>query len=325
MNGLRRAVMLAGLALAQPVAAQVPTLPSAPAPTTAAGPNADLAYGAYQAGHYRRAQEEALKRIEANSNDAAAMTLLGEIYRQGLGVAPDQKAATEWYERAAERGDINAVYALAIALLDDGNPRHDATRAGILLERAAAAGHPAANYNLAITLLATGRSTDAQRAVSCLEVAAKAGLGDAQYALGALYKQGRGVDQDNARAAEWMAKAVESGTIAAEVEYAIMLFNGDGVTKDEVAAAKLFLRAANKGNAIAQNRLARLYQAGRGIAPDKAEAAAWHLAARAQGLDDPMLDRLVDGLTPEQRTRAARLAAQRIEGTALTTPSQPSK
>ncbi|WP_439495912.1 tetratricopeptide repeat protein [Bosea sp. (in: a-proteobacteria)] len=311
MKRLRRALMLAGLAS-----------------SLACGVHAaetDQAYGAYQAGHYRRAQEEALKRVEANSNDAAAMTLLGEIYRQGLGVAPDQKAATEWYERAAERGDINAVYALAIALLDDGNPKHDATRAGVLLERAAAAGHPAANYNLAITLLATGRSTDAQRAVACIELAAKAGLGDAQYALGSLYKQGRGVDQDNAKAAEWMAKAVESGTIAAEIEYAIMLFNGDGVTKDEVAAARLFLRAANKGNAIAQNRLARLYQAGRGIAPDKAEAAAWHLAARAQGLDDPVLDRLVDGLTPEQLNRAARLAAQRIEGTALTTPSQPSK
>jgi TPR repeat protein len=77
--------------------------------------------------------------------------------------------------------------------------------------------------------------------------------------------------------------------------------------------------AAFKGNAIAQNRLARLYQAGRGINPDSAEAAAWHLAARAQGLNDPMLDQLVERLTPEQLNRAAQLAAQRIESTALTT------
>lgn len=329
MNRLRRALLLAGLVLSQAATAQVPTLPSAPAPATTAGPNADLAYGAYQAGHYRRAQEEALKRIEANHNDAAAMTLLGEIYRQGLGIAPDQKAATEWYERAAALGDINAAYALALALLEGRGTQQDDTRAGMLLERAAKAGHPFANYNLAMALLATGQSTDAQRAVASLQIAADADIGEAQYALGILHRQGRGVEQDETKAAEWMAKAVRNGVAAAEVEYAIMLFNGIGVAKNETGAAKLFLRAAYKGNAIAQNRLARLYQAGRGINPDTAEAAAWHLAARAQGLNDETLDKLIDGLTPEQLNRAAQLAAQRIESTslttALTTPGQPSK
>lgn len=329
MRGSRAGLALLGLALAQPAPAQVPTLPSAPPPATTAGPNADLAYGAYQAGHYRRAVSEALKRIEADNNDAAAMTLVAEIYRQGLGVAPDQKAATEWYERAAERGDINAVYALSLALLEGRGIQKDDMRAGMLLERAARAGHAFANYNLAMALLATGQSTDAQRAVAALEISANADVGDAQYALAILYRQGRGVDQDEAKSAEWMAKAVSSGFVPAEVEYAIMLFNGTGVPKDEIGAARLFLRAAYQGNAIAQNRLARLYQAGRGINPDKAEAAAWHLAARAQGLKDEMLDRLIDGLTPEQLKRAAELAAQRIESTALTTalttPAQPLK
>ena len=126
-------------------------------------------------------------------------------------------------------------------------------------------------------------------------------------------------------AAEWMGKAAASGHIAGEVEYAIMLFNGDGVAKNERAAANLFIRAANKGNAIAQNRLAKLYQFGRAVPPDLSEAAAWHLAARAQGLADATLDQVVERLSPEQRARAARLAADRIEAAALTAPSQPSK
>ncbi len=121
-----RRLWLAGLSFASPAAAA----------------ERDLAYGAYQTGHYRRALSEALKRIEVDSKDAAAMTLVGEIYRQGLGVRPDQKVASEWYERAAERGDVNAVYALAIALLDDASGRRDPARAGALLKRAAAAGHP---------------------------------------------------------------------------------------------------------------------------------------------------------------------------------------
>lgn len=310
MRLIRRSLVLAGLLLAVPAGAE-----TAP----------DLAYGAYQAGHYRRALSEALKRIEADSNDAAAMTLLGEIYRLGLGVPADQKVATEWYERAEARGDVNATFALALALLDEASGKRDPARAGALLEKAAAAGHPAANYNLALTLLGTGREEDDRRAIACLEIAARANIGDAMYALGILAKQGRGMPQSDTVAAEWMGKAAAAGNLPGEVEYAIMLFNGTGVARDETAAARLFLRAAHRGNPIAQNRLARLYQAGRGIPPDSIEAAAWHLAARAQGLDDPALDQLFDRLNPEQQGRAARLAASRIEGAALTSPEQTSK
>jgi TPR repeat protein len=305
MTRLARLACLAGLLFAAPVAA-------APAP--------DQAYGAYQAGHYRRALAEALKRIEADSNDAAAMTLVGELYRQGLGVPPDQKVATEWYERAEARGDINAAFALATQLLDEKSGKRDPARAGALLGKAAAAGHPAANYNLALTLLATGREADDKRAVACLEVAAKAQIGDAMHALGILAKQGRGMAESEEAAARWMKRAADAGNVPGEVEYAIMLFNGTGVPKDETAAAKLFQRAAAQGNAIAQNRLAKLYQFGLGIPPDTIEAAAWHLAARSQGLDDAALDGLFNRLNPEQQGRAARIAASRISTAVLTAP-----
>jgi hypothetical protein len=309
-RGLASRLLLVGLLL---LAGLPLTLPAAAA-------ERDAAYGAYQTGHYRRALSEALKRIEADSSDAAAMTLVGELYRQGLGVPPDQKIATEWYERAAARGDINATYALAIALLGNAGGRGDPARAGTLLRQAAAAGHAAANYNLALALLATGQAEDDGRAVKNLQIAAQGGIPDALHALGTLAKQGRGMPKSDVQAAEWMAKAAGAGHLPAEIEYAIMLFNGIGVTRDETAAAKLFLRAADKGNPIAQNRIARLYQIGRGIPPDSIEAAAWHLAARTRGLDDPALEQLFDRLTPEQQGRAARLAASRIEGAALTSP-----
>ncbi|UZF90209.1 tetratricopeptide repeat protein [Bosea sp. NBC_00550] len=305
MKRLARLACLAGLVLAAPAEA---------------APYADNAYGAYQAGHYRRALSEALKRIETDSSDAAAMTLVGELYRQGLGIPPDQMVATEWYERAEARGDVNAAFALATQLLDEKSGKRDPARAGALLEKAAAAGHPAANYNLALTLLATGREADDKPAVAHLEIAAKGGVSDAMHALGVLAKQGRGMPANEQVAARWMQQSAATGNIPAIVEYAIMLFNGTGVPKDEAAAAKLFQRAAAQGNPIAQNRLAKLYQFGLGIPPDTIEAAAWHLAARSQGLDDPALEAMFDRLKPEQQGRAARIAASRISSAVLTAP-----
>ena len=41
------------------------------------------------------------------------MTLLGELYANGLGVPEDDKKAEEWYKLAAARGDANAMFALA--------------------------------------------------------------------------------------------------------------------------------------------------------------------------------------------------------------------
>ncbi len=81
--------------------------------------------------------------------------------------------------------------------------------------------------------------------------------------------------------------------------------------KDEARAARYFRHAAFRGNAVAQNRAARLYASGRGVQKNLVEAAAWDIAARAQGLSDAWLTQAVSGLTPEEKARAERLAADR--------------
>ena len=42
------------------------------------------------------------------------MTLLGELYANGQGVNRDDKKAAEWYKQAADRGDREATFALAM-------------------------------------------------------------------------------------------------------------------------------------------------------------------------------------------------------------------
>ncbi|MFL4992865.1 MAG: tetratricopeptide repeat protein, partial [Microvirga sp.] len=124
----------------------------------AAGP--DLAYGAYQRGLYQTAFREANLRLEKNTNDAAAMTLLGELYNQGLGVAMDPKKASEWYRLAAGRGDANALASLGLMALDGRGMPKDPKAGRRWLEQATAQGSSTAAYNLGLILIGTGATAD---------------------------------------------------------------------------------------------------------------------------------------------------------------------
>ena len=275
------AVLLPAAALAQPATGQqlpAPAEGAAPAETgrapmlpapqntpvipTLPSDRNDLAYGAYQRGLYVSALKHATARVEANRNDAAAMTLLGELYAQGLAVPQNFTEAASWYRLAHERGDANATFALAMLTMDGLGVPKDRAQAEALLEQAAAKGHPVACYNLALLLLPRHTEGGDARAVELLQRAAAAEIADAQYALAVLYREGRGVPPDRVKMAEWLARAAENGNLPAQVEYAIALFNGDGTARSEEEAARWFERAAWRGNPIAQNRLARILAAG---------------------------------------------------------------
>ena len=92
-----------------------PPLPE-PAPKSAPQDPGDLAYAQFQRGYYLSALAEAQKRVEANG-DPKAMTLIGVLYGGGLGVGQDDAKAVEWYSKAAERGDREAMFSLAMMRL----------------------------------------------------------------------------------------------------------------------------------------------------------------------------------------------------------------
>ena len=315
------------LAAPMPVsAAQTPgTMPASPPKTArpAAAPKAapnvtdpklDLAYGAYQRGLYVTAFREATARLDRDSSDVAAMTLLGELYNQGLGVAPSGKAAAEWYRLAAQRGEPHAMASLGMMAADGRGMAKDPAQARTWLEKAAAKGEPVASYNLALLLL-NSNEAGAARAAQLMRVAADAEIADAQHGLGVLYARGLGLPRDTGESAKWYLRAARNGSIAGVVEYAIALFNGEGLAKNEPLAARYFRRAASQGNAIAQNRLARLYATGRGLPRNLVEAAAWHLVAAGQGLSDTWLDTTLGDMSKEDRTRAEQIAAERANRT----------
>ncbi len=294
-----------------PAPAQAPAQPAAP---QAAGDQPDLAYAAFQRGQYIAAVREALDRIGRDSNDAAAMTLLGVIYQQGLGVAADAKAAAIWFRRAHERGDVNGTFLFAMATLRGEGVERNEGGGRILLEQAVQRNHPLAAFNLALLLIPSDQFNDQARAAALLRQAANQEVPDAQYALAVLYRQGRGVGANDAEAATLLRRAVRNGHRDALVDLGIMTYNGEGVAKDEAAGAELLRQAAYRGSAIAQNRYARILALGRGKPQDRVEAASWHLQAARQGLADSWLDQALSDLSPEQRTEAERRAAARTLG-----------
>ncbi|MGA0596683.1 tetratricopeptide repeat protein [Enterovirga sp. CN4-39] len=313
------AALLAGLLCAGTAGAQ--ETPKAPAAAgraakvapekPAASARLDLAFGAYQRGLYLTAFREATKRIEADPKDGAAMTLLGELYNQGLGVRQDATEAARWYRLAAERGDAHAMASLGLMTADGRGVKKDPGAARAWFEKAAGLGEATASYNLALLLLAGGAEADLPEVARLLRVAADAELGDAQHDLGVLYARGKGVRQNAEEAAKLYIRSAKNGSIAGEVALAIALFNGDGIEKNEAHAARLFRRTALRGNAIAQNRLARIYATGRGVPRNLIEAAAWHLMASGQGLPDSWLDSTLKDMPEQDRKRAEQLATER--------------
>ena len=280
----------------------------------AAGVAPDLAFGAFQRGYYVTAMREAMLRISANPNDGPAMALMGELYRDGLGVRRNPEEALRWYRLAAARGDTPAVFALAMAYLQGSGVKADPNAARPLLETAAAAGHPGALYNLGLLVIA-GEIQDFARSADLFHRAADLGNLEAAYALGLQYRQGRGVERDPLLAAQWLKYAADEGLAAAQIEYAIMTFNGaDGVPRDEARAARYFMKAAATNNPVAANRLARLLATGRGVPKNMVEAMKWHILARTAGVKDDWLDGQLNSLSARDRALVEEAVRRHIGG-----------
>ena len=69
------------------------------------------------------------------------MTLLGELYANGFGVPQNDVKAAKWYKLAADRGDANAMFALAMFNISGRGGLSDKNEAVRLLAAAAKLGN----------------------------------------------------------------------------------------------------------------------------------------------------------------------------------------
>jgi TPR repeat protein len=264
---------------------------------------ADYAFGAFQRGYFLTALELALPRAE--QGDAAAQTLIAEIYSKGLGVAQNTERAAGWYQLAAKNGDRLAIFELGMLYQDGTGVTQDRKKAAELFHEAADKGYAPAKYNLAL-LHVEGVYADPSltTAAALMTEAADADLAEAQYDYGSMLIEGAGVAPDATEGARYIGLAAEQDLTAAQIDYATLLYLGQGVARDIEAAAGWYQQAAEGGNPVAQNRLAKLVAVGEGTALDLETAAMWRALARRQGLSDPSLDRLLVSIPPDALARA---------------------
>ncbi|HJZ33977.1 MAG TPA: SEL1-like repeat protein [Hyphomicrobiaceae bacterium] len=268
----------------------------------------DAAYEAFDQGRYLTALELAVKASE--TGDPQAHTLVGRIYGEGYGVAKNSALAAKWYARGAELGDPESMFAYAMMLADGQGVDKDHAAAAGYFEAAAMHKHPMANYNLALLFLkGDGKPENPYRGFMHMQFAAEAGVTAAQYDLGTLYATGTGVAPNAFEAAKWIGKAAAAGHPEAALDFGVLLFRGHGVPVDEKRGADMFRLAAEKGLASAQDRLARCYVYGAGVERNLVEGIKWYLIAKAGGIEDDGLEKVLAGLSSADRSKAQKAAS----------------
>ncbi|MFZ4807541.1 MAG: tetratricopeptide repeat protein [Hyphomicrobiaceae bacterium] len=246
-----------------------------------------------------------LAEVAAGRGDAAAHTLVGRIYAEGLGVRKDPFVAVRWFSRAAELGDAEAAFIYGSLLAEGTGVEKDIQAAAQMFETAARTGHVLANYNLGLMFLTgRGKPENMIRGAQHIAYAAEQGIPAAQYDLAGLYIEGQGVRNDAYEAARWMRRAADQGMAEAEFDYAVMLLRGHGLNVDVPKAIDYLKSAADKGVAGAQNRIAYVFFDLERYDRDPIEAAKWRILAREAGIEDKTLDKAVAGLTAAERATA---------------------
>ncbi|KQX01531.1 hypothetical protein ASC94_02615 [Massilia sp. Root418] len=218
----------------------------------------------------------------AEAGDVAAQRKLGELYRSGKGVQPDNAQALQWLSKAADAGDAEAQYLAALLLLPPQGGPADAVQAHQWLLKAAVQGHAMAMVLLAAQYSnGNGVDKDSEQAYAWLRKAADAGTPRAYVGLAWMYQTGQGVDRNPDEALRMLRQGAELGDAHAILGLGAELFRSQS-PRDHAEAVPLLAQAAGKGNPHAQALLGQAYREGRGVPADVAAAAEWFRKAAAQ-------------------------------------------
>ena len=165
---------------------------------------------------YRDRAAEKLEQV-AERGDAYAQYRMGQLYRDGPLLIPDNRKAKHWLTQAAKQGLPEAQYALGKLLLsDDWEVR------------------------------------DPDEGIRWLKQAAENGSHFAAYRLGKEYLSGEVISKSVTKAADWFTKSAEAGNQYAQYMLGKLCLTGQGLPRDQAQAMVWFRHSAAQGNPYAQ-------------------------------------------------------------------------
>ena len=229
-----------------------------------------------------RMVSEAVKDPDA---PARAWRVLGDCYFSGFGTMPDGKKMIEALEKAAAKGNLEAISRMGYCYEFGINVEADSKKALAYYERAAKAGLPAAMLKYG-DMIASGEvdGMGSDDALVWYKKSAAEDCPEALYRLGTLNLHGIGTDKDPELAAELFSRGAQLEHPKSQYELGMLFLMKDGpIARDEKAAFFWFNRAASKGDSAAQRQLAVCYEKGMGCDADLEKALALYREAARNG------------------------------------------
>jgi len=168
--------------------------------------------------------ELAIARLKhgAELGDAISQAILGDIFSSGQLVPADYEQAARYYKLAADQGQRDGEFGLAVRYVTG-----------------------------------QGLPKDEREALRWFTAAANQGHADAQYDLGTMYELGQGTEANLSSALYFYKLAAQQGVVKAQYRLGILLIKGPGIDPDRVAAYKWFMLSqdAIKSSATELNQL----------------------------------------------------------------------
>ena len=220
-----------------------------------------------------------------HSGSASGAESAGEL---GKGLAAyqkkDYKTAFGHFKAAAEQGDAEAQYRLAMCYTEGKGVELDKAKGFEWMLKAANLGNPKAQCVVGMCCMggnevpkdeAEGKKWIA-KSIDGLRMAAEQGDADAQAYLGGCYGDGIGVEKDKELSLKWIRAAADQGHSASQVALGVMMMK----EKKMEDAVDWFRKAAENESHEAQFILGRVYENGLlDTQKDKAEAEKWYKMA----------------------------------------------
>lgn len=257
----------------------------------------------------------------AKNGSLKAQKRLAEIYKNGiLGVSKNQKESFKWYLIAAERGDYDAAFYVALFYANGNGIEKNYVEAVKWYKIAADHGSSSAMNNLAVCYEnGRGVEKDEEEAFSFYLKAAEAGSSVAANNVSICYQQGTGTKVNPQQALFWKEKAAEGGNTTAQGKLAEWYFKGYGTSRNFEKALFWFVKSkldkgekslcignlfeflmhkANGGNALFQYLLAKCYAYGAFVPKDRPLSMVWYEKSAANGFVEALIKlRRIDSIS----------------------------